>query len=125
MSDRKILPTLADLLDTKSILELKMQAFPQHLKAYEIEHKKIRHDINLILKAHHRVFDNILLQLFNNLLNINDTIWRLKDRMIKDPEHATEYLMKAHEINSLRNEYKNDILDELQDRNVAHRRTNL
>lgn len=49
MSERKYLPTLAELVDRLSISQLKEVFIPQHKAEYSQEIKDIVHDIQLVL----------------------------------------------------------------------------
>jgi len=49
MSERKYLPTLADLIDRLTIVQLKQIFIPEHAADYTAERELITHDIDLIL----------------------------------------------------------------------------
>ena len=49
MQERKYLPTLADLVDRLSIVQLKEVFITEHKKEYAKEIEQIVHDIELIL----------------------------------------------------------------------------
>ena len=51
MNKRKYLPTLSDLVDRMTIIQLKAIFIPEHSKEYVAERKLVEHDIDLILKG--------------------------------------------------------------------------
>ena len=51
MTKRKYLPTLSELIDRLSIVQLKEVFIPEHKKEYAVEISDIVHDIELCLSA--------------------------------------------------------------------------
>ena len=47
MPDRKYLPTLAELIDRLSIVQLKEIYIPEHAEEYRAERALIEHDVDL------------------------------------------------------------------------------
>ena len=57
MSNRKYMPTLSELVDRLSIVQLKEVFIPEHKKEYAKEISDIVHDINLILTEKDVILD--------------------------------------------------------------------
>ena len=61
MTDRKYLPTLSELIDRLSIVQLKEVFIPEHKEEYSQEIKDIVHDIQLCLNdQYHLIYDSLL-----------------------------------------------------------------
>ena len=61
MTDRKYLPTLPELIDRLSIVQLKEVFIPEHKGEYSQEIKDIVHDIQLCLNdQYHLIYDSLL-----------------------------------------------------------------
>ena len=56
-SQRRYLPTLSELVDRLSIVQLKEVFIPEHKDEYAVEISEIMHDINLILKTEGATLD--------------------------------------------------------------------
>ena len=58
MSERKYLPTLSELVDRLSIVQLKEVFIPEHKEEYAQEISDILHDIDLTLKEKDVILDS-------------------------------------------------------------------
>ena len=58
------------------------------------------------------------------LSQINLHIWNLKDRMEKDKNGYDKNLKLAHQINGIRNQIKNKLLEKTKDLNQSSKRSN-
>ena len=55
---------------------------------------------------------------------MNVHIWNNKDKMKAEPEEYDEHLKLAHQLNGLRNQMKNLLLEESGERDKSSERTN-
>ncbi len=104
---RRFLPTLSDLVDRLSIVQLKAIFIPEHREEYLQERAAIEHDISLILNDKkvdaafiHAVQVNAIANLF---------IW-INESKARAGNGAQDKLLKAtHSINGVRNTSKNQM----------------
>lgn len=114
--ERKYLPTLADLVDRLTIVQLKMIFIPERRTEYVVERDEIQHDIDLILagipKLNARAVMAItMIQLTNRYIWENET--RIRDGSSNESSNIQLKRLKAtHAINGVRNTAKN-VLSEL------------
>ena len=115
MSERKYLPTLAELIDRLSIAQLKEVKIPEHKAEYGQEIADIVHDIDVIL--HERaelegvVDGNITgetIRAIVVLAQINTHIWQNESNYRKGIKEGNN-LELTHGINGIRNTAKNKI----------------
>ena len=115
MSERKYLPTLAELIDRLSIAQLKEVKIPEHKEEYAKEISDIVHDIDVIL--HERaelegvVDGNITgetIRAIVVLAQINTHIWQNESNYRKGIKEGNN-LELTHGINGIRNTAKNKI----------------
>jgi hypothetical protein len=120
---RQCLPTIADLIDELTINQIK-----QVLAADGARHRErvasLVHDVDLLLGARGAVLDARLVRALVLLAQTNLHIWVLKDRAQQEPARYMEHLKLAHQLNGVRNQMKNLLLDALGDGDPALRRTN-
>tara|TARA_B100000902_G_C27282783_1_gene902759 strand:+ start:1452 stop:1862 length:411 start_codon:yes stop_codon:yes gene_type:complete len=108
---RKYLPTLAELIDRLTIVQLKEVKIPQHKKEYEQEIKDIVHDINQILldgKYDIDIVDGEMIRAIIVLAQMNTHIWVNEDNARSGDEQGNQ-LMLTHGLNGIRNTAKNKI----------------
>ena len=123
---RLYLPTIADLVDTMSIDQIKMIKIKKHRGSYREEIERISHDINLMIAEKKNVKLNArLIRIFSTIALINLFIWNLKDEMQKDDGKYDQFLKLAHQLNGIRNQMKNLLLVEFGDKEPSLRRTNV
>jgi hypothetical protein len=115
MSERKYLPTLAELIDRLSIAQLKEVKIPEHKTEYAQEIADIVHDIDVIL--HERaelegVIDGNIngetIRAIVVLAQINTHIWHNESNYRKGIKEGNN-LELTHGINGIRNVAKNKI----------------
>ena len=115
MSERKYLPTLSELIDRLSIVQLKEVFIPEHKAEYAQEIKDIVNDIDVIL--HERaelegvVDGNITgetIRAIVVLAQINTHIWQNESNYRKGIKEGNN-LELTHGINGIRNTAKNKI----------------
>ena len=76
---RKYLPTLGELIDRLSILQIKEIKIPNHKKEYQQEIKDIVHDINQILLDKDNIIDGEVIRAIVVLSQMNVHIWNNED----------------------------------------------
>jgi hypothetical protein len=103
-ASRKYLPTLAELIDRLSIVQLKEVKIPEHKEEYSKEIKDIVHDINIVLpkKITGEVIRSIIV-----LAQMNAHIWENESRVRQGKGDGN--LALTHGINGIRNTAKNKI----------------
>ena len=125
IKQRKYLPTLADLIDSLSINQIKEMKFHDTRTAYANEIKKICHDIDQIIEEREIKINSKLIRIIILIAQLNLYIWENKDKMQKeDSENYLKLLKFAHQLNGVRNEMKNKISKETGDNDLSKKKTN-
>ena len=122
MSERKYLPTFAELIDRLFIVQLKAIFIPENKEAYEKEIELIMHDIDEIIKE--RDFDDTFEGIINAkmiraigiLMLTNRFIWENESKARAGGAEQNKLLQLTHSINGVRNTAKNIISQELGER---------
>jgi hypothetical protein len=119
--ERKYLPTLAELIDRLSIVQLKEVKIPEHKEEYAKEIKDIVHDIDLILKNNTyptSMMEDPSIKLTAEdiraiivLAQINTHIWYNETNVRKGTGDGN--LALTHGINGIRNVAKNKIQEKV------------
>ena len=104
---RKYLPTLGELIDRLTIVQLKEVKIPQHKEEYAKEIDEIVHDINLILEEKEKV-DGEFIRAVIVLAQMNSHIWYNEDNA-RSGENQGNQLLLTHGLNGIRNTAKNKI----------------
>ena len=73
--DRKYLPTISELIDRLSIVQLKEVKIPEHKEEYAQEIKDIVHDIDELLKENWKEIDGDFIRAVIVLSQMNTHIW--------------------------------------------------
>lgn len=112
MPIRKYLPTLSDLIDRLSIVQLKAIRIPENREAYIKERALIEHDIDLLLGEHKLgaidVRAIMLIMLANDFIWLNESNARLGAK--------SEMLRQTHAVNGVRNTAKNVLAKRIGER---------
>jgi hypothetical protein len=107
MTERKYLPTLAELVDRLSISQLKEVFIPQHKEEYSQEIKDIVHDIQVLLDSNEKVnADTIRAIVVLSQMNLH--IWHNESNYRKGIKDGNN-LELTHGLNGIRNTAKNKI----------------
>lgn len=118
MTDRKYLPTLSDLIDRLSIVQLKAIFNPAKRDEYRLELKDIEHDIDVILNYQFNTFGKSLcaadVRAILVLMLANRTIWQ-NEAAVRDGTGEGD-LRLTHSLNGRRNEAKNRIARSMGER---------
>ena len=105
---RKYLPTLSELVDRLSIVQLKEVFILEHKKEYAKEISDILHDINLTIKENDVILDADMLRAIVVLSQMNLHIWHNESNYRKGIKSGNS-LELTHGLNGIRNTAKNKI----------------
>lgn len=121
---RKFLPPFAELLDRLTVDQIKEVLLPAQAAACAEEMANISHDIDLLISQQDIRLSARLVRMIVVVAQMNLHIWYNKDRMVREPDQYLELLKLAHQLNGLRNQVKNLLLEEAGDREKSAQRTN-
>ena len=124
-SERLYLTPFAELVDRLTVDQIKEVLIPEGKASFAAEMCKLCHDIDLIIEAKQITLSARLLRMIIVLSQMNVHIWYLKDRMQQDPEKYSEFLKLAHQLNGIRNQMKNLLLEEAGEREKSAERSNV
>lgn len=105
---RKYLPTLSELIDRLSIVQLKEVFIPEHKKEYSEEIKDILHDIQAHLNESNVVLTAEDIRAIVVLSQMNLHIWHNESNYRKGIKDGNN-LELTHGLNGIRNTSKNKI----------------
>lgn len=108
MKERKYLPTLSELIDRLSIVQLKEVFIPEHKAEYAEEIKAITHDIQLYLNESKEPITAETIRAIVVLSQMNLHIWHNESNYRKGIKDGNN-LELTHGINGIRNTAKNKI----------------
>jgi hypothetical protein len=106
--DRKYLPTLSELVDRLSIVQLKEVFISDHKDEYGQEIKDILHDIDILLRDKNIKLDANALRAVVVLSQMNLHIWHNESNYRKGIKDGNN-LELTHGLNGIRNTAKNRI----------------
>lgn len=110
---RKYLPTLGELIDRLTIVQLKEVKIPQYKEEYQQEIKDIVHDINEILsESKELTIDGDFIRAIVVLSQMNTHIWVNEDKA-RSGENKGNDLLLTHGLNGIRNTAKNKIQEKI------------
>jgi hypothetical protein len=122
--ERKFTLPLAELVDRLTIDQIKEVLRPQHRESFALEMEKLCHDIDVIIEEKNLYMTSRLMRIIIALAQLNLHIWQNKDRMQVEPDRYLEMLKFAHQLNGVRNQIKNLLLEETGDREKSAERSN-
>ena len=105
---RKYLPTLGELIDRLSIVQIKELKIPNHKDEYSQEIQDIVHDINEIIKDGDFELNGEFIRAVVVLSQMNLHIWVNEDNA-RSGDNQGNQLMLTHGLNGIRNTAKNKI----------------
>ena len=105
---RKYLPTLSELIDRLSIVQLKEVKIPEHKEEYAKEIKDIVHDIDELLKENWKEIDGDFVRAVVVLSQMNTHIWHNESNYRKGIKDGNN-LELTHGLNGIRNTAKNKV----------------
>src|SRR3972149_5038425 len=121
---RQYLQPCAELVDSLTINQIKEVRLPGQKELFAREMEKIAHDIDLIIEERGLKLSARLIRIIVAMAQMNLHIWHNKDAMQQDPSRYTELLKLAHQLNGVRNQMKNLLLEEVGDKEKSARKTN-
>ena len=110
MEQRKYLPTLGELIDRLSIVQLKEVFIPEHKEEYAKEISDMVHDINLIIEEHKDEITGEVIRAIIVLSQMNAHIW-YNESQVRKGEKGSDNLMLTHGLNGIRNTAINKIME--------------
>jgi hypothetical protein len=108
MTKRKYLPTLSELIDRLSIVQLKEVFITDHKDEYAKEIKDILHDIQMIIDSENVKMDSETIRAIVVLSQMNLHIWHNESNYRKGIKDGNN-LELTHGLNGIRNTSKNKI----------------
>ena len=109
---RKYLPTISELIDRLSIVQLKEVFIPEHKEEYAKEIEDIVHDLNYVLHRDEAPTGEMIRAIIV-LAQMNLHIWHNETKYRAGEGDGN--LGLTHGLNGIRNTAKNIIQDQLQD----------
>jgi len=106
--ERKFLPTISELIDRLSIVQLKEVFIPEYKKEYAQEIKDITHDIQIILDENKGVVDAETIRAIIVCAQMNLHIWH-NESNVRSGKEGPNMLHLTHGLNGVRNTAKNKI----------------
>lgn len=104
--ERKYLPTISELIDRLSIVQLKEVKIPEHKEEYSQEIKDIIHDIQLILDQNDGRITADFIRSVIVCSQMNTHIWYNESNVRRGIE-GPNMLALTHGLNGIRNTSKN------------------
>ena len=108
MNKRKYLPTLSELIDRLSIVQLKEVFIPEHKIEYSKEINDIVHDIQIVLNESNGIVSADTIRAIIVLAQMNLHIWHNESNVRKGISDGNS-LELTHGLNGIRNTAKNKI----------------
>jgi len=108
MEQRRFLPTLSELIDRLSIVQLKEVFITEHKEEYAKEIADITHDIQLILSEKDVVITGEMLRAVIVCAQMNLHIWH-NESNVRSGKEGPSMLALTHGLNGIRNTAKNKI----------------
>lgn len=106
--ERRYLPTLSELIDRLSIVQLKEVFIPDHKDEYALEIADIVHDIQAHIDENNAVIDAEVIRAIVVLSQMNLHIWHNETNYRKGIKDGNN-LELTHGLNGIRNTAKNKI----------------
>jgi hypothetical protein len=122
--ERLYLTPFAELIDRLTVNQIKEVLLDSGKQSYAEEMTLLAHDIDKIILERQIPLTARLIRIVIALAQMNVHIWNLKDRMQNDTKHYDEFLRLAHQINGIRNQMKNLLLEEAGEREKSAERSN-
>ncbi len=114
---------LTDLIDALTIDQIKEVLLPEAKRMIYVEEmRRLEHDIDLLIAEREIKLTGRFVRLIVFLAQANLLVWRDKDRLQSEPERYYERLELAQELNGLRNQVRNLLMEELGEGKPCNRR---
>lgn len=112
--ERKYMPSIAELVDRLSIVQLKMIFIPEHKEEYRKEMDAIVHDLTLLMK--NITVTGEMIKAIIMVTISNREIWLNESKARQGGNEQDKLLKFTHSLNGVRNSSKNLISRELGER---------
>lgn len=122
--ERKFLPAFAELIDRLTVDQIKEVLLPDIKITVVDEMEKLCHDVDMLIEERELKLSSRIIRIIIALSQLNLHIWGLKDQMQEGTVPYDEQLKKAHQLNGIRNQLKNILLQEAKDKEKSAQRTN-
>ena len=123
--NRKFLTPLSELIDRLTVDQIKqLLNKDDSQESLKKEMQNIMYDIDQIINDKKTKLDSEIIRMIIILSQINLHIWNLKDKMEKDKNGYDKNLKLAHQINGIRNQIKNKLLEKTKDLNQSLKLSN-
>lgn len=122
--EREFLLPITELIDRLTIDQIKEVLIFGNKDNFAQEMEKLTHDIDMIIEERNLKLSARLIRIIIVISQMNLHIWYNKDRMQSDPERYSELLKLSHQLNGIRNQMKNLLLEETGDKDKSTIRTN-
>jgi len=123
--ERRCLMDFSELLDCLTINQIKEIKLVKSRSNYAKEMRDITADLDLIIRKRKLRLSARIIRLSVVLSQINLQIWQAKENMTINPKRFNKFMKLAHQLNGIRNQVKNLIIDEVSSGNQARKKTNL
>ena len=97
---------LTELIGLLTVNQIKEVLLPKN-EVLKSDIQKISHDVDRLIKERDLKLSARFVRLVIYLAQLDLHIWYCKDQMAEHPADYTHYLVKAHQINGIRNKVKN------------------
>jgi hypothetical protein len=108
MEQRRFLPTISELIDRLSIVQLKEVFITEHKEEYAKEISDIVHDIQLIIDQNDVIMTAEMLRAIIVCAQMNLHIWH-NESNVRSGKEGPNMLALTHGLNGIRNTSKNKI----------------
>ncbi len=118
-------PSIAELVDRLTIDQIKEVILPEDKASYGAEMRDLANDIDTLIQEGSIQLSARLIRIVIVLAQMNLHIWHFKDQMETKPERYSELLTLCHQLNGIKNQMKNLLLEESKNPDQAARHTNV
>lgn len=118
-------PSIAELVDRLTIDQIKEVVLSEDKASYAAEMRDLAKDIDALIKDGGIQLSARLIRIVIVLAQMNLHIWHFKDQMQTEPERYSELLTLCHQLNGIKNQMKNLLLEESANPDQAARHTNV
>lgn len=123
-NQRQYLLPFAELVDRLTVDQIKEVLVPDGTKSFAKEMQKLCHDVDAIIKEKELKLTSRIIRLIIIIAQMNLHIWHNKDLMQTDKTRYNDLLKFAHQLNGIRNQMKNILLEETGDQEKSAKRSN-
>lgn len=124
-NNRKYKVPFSELIDRLTVDQIKLlKNMDDKANSLKMEIKDLMDDIDVIISNKKILLNSDIIRMVIILSQINLHIWNLKDKMSNDESNYDKNLKLAHQLNGIRNQIKNKLLDITDDMNQSSKRSN-